>query len=288
MRDLSESTVALAAPNRKLDFGGRTLAYRMLGQGPHLVLCLRLHGTMDAWDPLFIDRLAVDFTVVLFDYSGFGYSTGAPSYAEADMARDVHDLIVGLGLDTVILGGWSLGGFAALAYAATHPERVTHVLAIATTPPGPMVKPSEPVFLEVATQASHTKEDAYLLFFEPDSPRSRALGDASLARLAARNEVFDRPTPPKRMNAALRASLDPTTPFPDTDGAYARFYRGTDIPVLALCGDHDPIFPVENWHAVNDDWPTLFIATYPDSGHGPHHQYPALAADLIASFVRNA
>jgi hypothetical protein len=36
----------------------------------------------------------------------------------------------------------------------------------------------------------------------------------------------------------------------------------TNIPVLALCGDHDLVFPVENWYALNHRWPTLFVATY--------------------------
>jgi pimeloyl-ACP methyl ester carboxylesterase len=89
------------------------------------------------------------------------------------------------------------------------------------------------------------------------------------------------------MNAAMWASNDPSTPFPDPDGTYSKFYRTTEIPVLALCGDHDLVFPVENWQALNDVWPTIFVVTYPECGHGPHHQYPHLAADMIASFVRN-
>ncbi|MGL4438579.1 MAG: alpha/beta fold hydrolase [Bosea sp. (in: a-proteobacteria)] len=282
-----ERPTALTAPNQSIEVGGRTLAYRSFGNGPHLVLCIRLRGTMDMWDPLFLDRLAENFTVTVFDYSGFGFSTGTPSYAKADMARDVNDLVEALGLGKVIIGGWSLGGFAAQVFAATHPHKVSHVLAIATMPPGLMVKPSEALFFDVATKPAYTTEDEYILFFEPASARSRALGDASIARIAARREVMDFPTPPEIMNAAMWASNDPSTPFPDPDGAYSKFYQTTGIPVLALCGDHDLVFPVENWQALNDVWPTLFVVTYPECGHGPQHQYPDMAADMIASFVRN-
>ena len=96
----------------------------------------------------------------------------------------------------------------------------------------------------------------------------------------------DRATPAEVFIASVEASADPTTPFPDPEGAYAEFFRNTDIPVLALSGDHDIIFPVENWYALNDQWPTLFVMTFPDSGHGPQHQYPVMAADVIASFVK--
>jgi pimeloyl-ACP methyl ester carboxylesterase len=288
MTEVLEKPTALTAPNQLIEVGGRTLAYRSFGTGPNLVLCLRLRGTMDNWDPLFLDCLAENFTVTVFDYSGLGYSTGTASYAKADMARDVNDLVETLGLGKVVIGGWSLGGFAAQVFAATYPEKVSHVLAIATMPPGLMVKPSEPLFFEIATKVSYTAEDEYILFFEPASAKSRALGDASLDRIAERRDVMDYPTPAETMTAAMWASNDPTTPFPDPDGAYSAFYRTTDIPVLALCGDHDLVFPVENWYALNDMWPTLFVATYPECGHGPQHQYPEMAADMITSFVRNA
>ncbi len=287
MNDVLEKSASLSAPNQLVDIGGRTLAYRSFGTGPNLVLCIRLRGTMDSWDPLFLDCLAENFTVTIFDYSGLGLSTGQPSYGKVDMARDVHDLVEALDLGKIVIGGWSLGGFAAQVFAATYPEKVSHVLAIATMPPGLMVKPPEPLFFEIATKASYSAEDEYILFFEPGSAKSRALGDASRERIAARSEVFDFATPAETMNAAMWASSDPETPFPDPDGVYSAFYRATDIPVLAMCGDHDLIFPVENWYAQSDIWPTLFVATYPESGHGPQHQYPAMAADMIATFVRN-
>lgn len=283
-----ERPTALTAANQLVETGGRTLAYRRFGSGLDLVLCMRLRGTMDSWDPLFLDCLAAQFTVTVFDYSGLGFSTGTPSYAKADMARDVDDLVTALGLGKIIIGGWSLGGFAAQVFAATHPSKVSHLLAIATMPPGLMVKPSEGLFFEVATKLEYSAADEHILFFEPASAKSRALGDASLARIAARRDVLDKLTPPETMNAAMWASNDPTTPFPDPDGRLASFFEATDIPVLALCGDHDLVFPVENWYALNDRWPTLFVATYPQCGHGPQHQYPAMAADMIASFVRHS
>ena len=100
--------------------------------------------------------------------------------------------------------------------------------------------------------------------------------------------MTDFATPAETMNAAMWASNDPATPLPDPGGIYSAFYQASDIPVLALCGDHDLVFPVENWYAINDLWPTLFVATYPECGHGPQHQYPEMAAEMIASFVKNA
>jgi nicotinamidase-related amidase len=52
-------------------------------------------------------------------------------------------------------------------------------------------------------------------------------------------------------------------------GRLAAFFEATYIPVLAACGDHHLVFPVENWYTRNDYWPTLFVATYPQCGHDP-------------------
>lgn len=285
---VSADATALTAPNQIVEVDGRNIAYRTFGTGPNLVLCVRLRGTMDMWDPLFLDELAERFTVTVFDYSGLGYSTGSPSYAKIDMAKDVNDLVEVLGFEKVIIGGWSLGGFAAMVFAAMYPEKVSHVLAIATMPPGPMVKPFEQLFFETAGKPEYSTQDEYILFFEPNSERSRRLADESLARIAARSEVKDLHTPSEVFMASVAASSDPSSPFPDPDGGYSDFFRNTDIPVLALSGDHDIIFPVENWYAVNDIWPTLFVVTFPDSGHGPQHQYPVMAAEMITSFVKHS
>ena len=86
---------ARTAPSQAIESRGRRLAYRMFGTGPTLVLALRFRGVMDSWDPAFLDALAASFTVVIFDYTGLGLSTGEPSYRRADMARDMAGSYMG-------------------------------------------------------------------------------------------------------------------------------------------------------------------------------------------------
>ncbi len=52
-------------------------------------------------------------------------------------------------------------------------------------------------------------------------------------------------------------------------------------PVLHIGGDHDIVFPVENWYALNAQLPTLQLATFPSADHGPQHRYPRQAAALV-------
>ena len=139
------------ATTRFLEIGGRKLSYRRVGTGKPLVLLNRFRGTLDTWDPLFIDSLAAEgFEVITFDYSGLGLSTGERSYDPPALVKDARELILGLGLKDVAIGGWSLGGIVAQIYLAMFSAEVSHVVLIGTTPPGLLVKPAEQLFYDTA------------------------------------------------------------------------------------------------------------------------------------------
>lgn len=287
MNALSKSHSALSAPTQYAETGGRRLAYRQFGDGPPIVLCLRFRGVMDVWDPAFLDALAQNFTVIIFDYSGLGLSTGEASYNRRRMAQDVKDLIDALALDKVIIGGWSLGGIAAQIFAALHPERVSHVVLIGTTPPGPQPFQAEPIFLPTAMKPVNTLEDEYILFFEPNSPKSRAAAAASHERIARRELERSPAIAEAVFLKLLRESHNPEATFPDDNGYAARLGSG-GLPILMISGDHDVVFPVENWYVLTRKWPSLTMLVFPQAGHGPQQQYPEQSAAAITSFVREA
>ena len=57
-----------------------TFTYRRMGLqgGVPLVLLHRFRATIDWWDPEFLDLLAADHDVIVFDNVGIGYTTGEP------------------------------------------------------------------------------------------------------------------------------------------------------------------------------------------------------------------
>lgn len=274
---------AVAAPTEWVESRGRRLAFRSVGTGTPFVLCTRFRGTLDTWDPAFLDALAArGFRVITFDYSGLGASTGPRSYDLQALAGDARDLIDALGFERVVLGGWSLGGLATQVFIAMHPERVSHAVLIGTGPPGPTVKSPEALFFETASRPVNTFEDEVILFFEPNSPASVEAARASAARIAAR--ATDRgDAVPADWAAAHIASRPPGPIFP-ADAVLAAL-KVTATPILHLGGDHDISFPVENWYALNGQLPTLRLVTFPCAGHGPQHQFPVESAAHIAAFV---
>ena len=100
--------------------------YRRLGPhgGVPLVLLHRFRGTIDWWDAEFLDYLAADHDVIVFDNVGIGYSSGEPRDSVEGFAEGAIEFIEALGLPTVDLLGWSLGGIVAQEVARRRPELV--------------------------------------------------------------------------------------------------------------------------------------------------------------------
>jgi pimeloyl-ACP methyl ester carboxylesterase len=278
-----QATPYVQAPNQFIDVGGRTLAYRSVGSGKPILLCTRFRGSMDAWDPAFIDLLvAGGMRAITFDYTGWGLSGGERTMSPLDLARDARDLLDVLDLHDAVICGWSLGGMVAQVTLAMFPQRISHCVLIATTPPGKLVKMAEQLFFDTARHPQNGPHDEVVLFFEPRSEASRAAAARSHARIAERKE--GRSPPIDAAWAAERLGSAPKNPVFPADGVL-QMLRHTTTPVLHIGGDHDIIFPVENWYALNQQLPTLQLLTFPVSGHGPHHQYPELAATYIAAFT---
>jgi pimeloyl-ACP methyl ester carboxylesterase len=268
-----------------VDVGGRRLAYRSVGEGSPLIFCVRFWGILDSWGPAFLDALSATFRVITFDNSGLGQSTGEPSYNPRPLARDAVDLANALGIVQFVVGGWSLGGQAAQVVAALHPDRVTHAILIGTTPPGKTAHGPEPVFFERALKYENDFDDETVLFFEPASDRSRAAAKASHDRIAQRTAGKSPPIP-EEVYLCLLGENTSGDLFAD-DGNYRDTLSRTRTPILVISGDHEIVFPVQNWFELNRSWGALHLMVLPGMGHGSQHEAPDLCADLIGSFVRN-
>ena len=86
-------------------------------------------GLFDAQARALADR----FRVIRYDLRGHGGSPVVPGpYGVADLADDVLRLLDSLGVDRFAYAGVSLGGAIGLQLAVTVPERVTHLVVMAS------------------------------------------------------------------------------------------------------------------------------------------------------------
>jgi hypothetical protein len=97
------------------------VGYRIFGSGPPLLLIMGYGGTMETWDPRFVDALSQNHRVVMFDNTGVGDTQALPTPLTIDaMANQTSALIETLGLKKPDVLGWSMGGMIAQALAVEH------------------------------------------------------------------------------------------------------------------------------------------------------------------------
>lgn len=274
---------AVTARTEYIETGGRKIACRIIGDGAPIICCNRFRGTLDDWDPAFLDELAKAFTVIIFDYSGVGSSTGELATEIARVAEDVKDLAAGLKLEKFILLGWSYGGLVAQTVSTHYPWLITHTVLVGTKPAGANDYATEQLFLDTASHLNNDSGDEVILFFEPASEQSRKAAALSHARIAQRQADKDIPVPESTWGRYFQGGIDYTLDKYDSRDKLGKL----KTPVLVLSGDHDIVFPVENWYALTRKMPNLYLIVLPQSGHGPQHQYPVLSAKYMIDFVRH-
>jgi pimeloyl-ACP methyl ester carboxylesterase/DNA-binding winged helix-turn-helix (wHTH) protein len=110
------------------------LAYAVAGDGPPLVRAANwmTHLGYDIESPVWkhwVRDLSLNYRFIRYDERGCGLSDwDATEFTFQDWVTDLELVVEALGLERFPLLGVSQGGAVAVAYAARHPERVSHLV----------------------------------------------------------------------------------------------------------------------------------------------------------------
>jgi len=113
---------------------GARLAYAVSGQGPPLLRTATWLGHLEyEWQNVIrrptIEALSQHFTLYRYDQRGCGLSDRAPIDISFDAwVNDLEAVVTAAGLHRFPLLGASQGCAIAIAYAARHPEKVSHLM----------------------------------------------------------------------------------------------------------------------------------------------------------------
>lgn len=274
---------AATAPTRFVQVGGDRIAYRRIGSGAPLLLTTRMRGTIDTWDPLFLDALARHRSVIVVDYPGIGHSSGSLPDDMGKAADFVDQFATAIKLERYAVLGWSWGGMVAQALLLEHPQRITHAVLVGTNPPGPIEHPIKQVFIDHALKPVNDLADEEVLFFEPRSAASRAAAAASRQRIYARPGVTEKiPAAPAVFQTYFKAGEGFRT---DATGRREKLSQAT-LPLFVICGDNDTSTVGQNWFALIGKMRNAQFLYFSETGHGPQHQYPELVADYVVDFLQ--
>ena len=274
---------ALTTETQYAYIDNKQIAYRKFGNGTPIILANRFRGTLDTWDPLFLDLLAETNTVITFDYSGIGYSEGELPLNLHLVAAEVIKIADYLNIDKFNVGGWSYGGLIAQYTTFLYPSRVLNAIVIGSNPMGKNEIPISPIFLEKALKPDYDLEDIITLFFEPKSLSSRIAAQASAERIAQRLEQSKVPATQDIFQRFFAISNQ----LAEDKDNFREAYKILQTPVLVISGDNDISFAVENWFPLLQKAPSLQHIIFPNTGHAPHYQYPELVTSYIKTFIKN-
>jgi pimeloyl-ACP methyl ester carboxylesterase len=268
---------------RYVELGDVRYAYRELSPDQlvdttPLVFLHRFRGTLDDWDPAFVDAVAEQRHVILFSDAAVGSSTGSPATTVDEKAENAAAFVRALGHDVVDVLGFSMGGFVAQALAMQEPSLVRKVVLIGTGPGGnPETDPHTDVVFDIALRAEYSFEDVrYLFFAEGRDPETQAYIDR-IGMRTDREPIVG----PETIQAMAGLIMD------FMGGKSGHYDKLPEVrqPTLIVSGDNDPFFPVKNQWLLYRELANAQLAVYPQAGHAPHLQHPDAVAAQVARFL---
>ncbi len=247
------------------------------GAGSALVLLHPFPFSSDVWNGE-LDALSKQRRVLAPNLRGFGrtiaFDAKTPPSVDA-MADDVAALLDALAIrEPVALGGLSMGGYVALAFARRHPERLRALILADTRA-------------------------------EPDDADARAKRDASIARvtkgdvtgfvddmlgkLAGETTRAERPDVTKRLRDQMTRT--PAATIADTlvalrDRPDARPQLGSiRVPTLVMVGAEDVVTPPSAAEVMTKAIAGSTLITIPGAGHISNIEAPAVFDRALEQFL---
>lgn len=215
------------------------------------------------------------FNIIAYDHRGHGESSKAADgrYDMDALYTDAAELITKLGRGPVHFAGNSMGGFVALRLAARRPDLVKSAIALGSSGDGEANKPQFAQLLaELAAHGGANLEEALSAVFFGQS----SLADPDFATVR---------TP---WIAHLRA-LDPFAA--ETGAGVVYRSRILDelthcvVPVLAVAGAEDPVYPVPHSQAIADAAPLGEIVVIDKAGHSVALEQPEAVNTALRDFL---
>lgn len=251
-------------------------AVARLSAPPPLVLlhAFPLHSGM--WAPQ-IEAFAAERRVIAPDLPGFGGSDAPDSmhrYTMAGFADLVAGLLDRLGLDRVVLGGLSMGGYVSFAFLRQHGERLAGLILADTR----AAADSSQVFERRTDQQDQVARIG-----------TAALIEVLLAGLLCdhtKAERLDLVERVRRLMANPAAGYIGGLEAMKHQGDATKDLAGISVPTLVVVGEDDAASPVDVAREMHERIPGSELAVLPQAGHLSNLEAPdgfnAAVARLLA------
>lgn len=258
----------------KARIAGSELQYEDRGRGVPLLLLHAFPLGLFMWDDQ-VAALEAQRRLVRFDARGFG---GTPADEEPltmdRIADDAAALLDHLGIETAVVAGCSMGGYAAFAMVRRHPQRI-RALVLQNT--------------RATADTEEARKNRGVLAERVLAEGAGAAADAFLPKLLGETTQRERPeraarlrerileNPPRGIANALlglgaRADSSPTL------GAVS-------VPTLVIAGEEDTLTPPSDAEAMRAGIRGSRLETVPRAGHLSNLENPEAYNRILGTFL---
>lgn len=260
--------------------GSRTIAYLDSAPGDTtLRTYVLLHAFplgANMWEPQ-MRAIPKGWRLITPDLRGFGGSTELDSTSAlsiTDYAEDVADLLGELSVEHAVIGGLSMGGYAALALVQGKPE-IIDALILADTRAG------------ADSPEARANRRNMLALVDREGPQgvARELISSLLGRttqeLNATAEATVRRLIKQQSPVAIRGAIHRMMHRPDASALLATI----GVPTLIIVGEEDTLTPAQEAQKMAEAIPGSKLVTIPAAGHLSNLEQPDAFNQALSAFL---
>lgn len=231
-------------------------------------------GHHQVWGPRFVDRLAAEYDVVLYDHRGIGASSRAEGFTLADLVSDAAAVLDWAGIADAHVLGFSMGGAIAQHLALDHPERVRSLTLVGTWADPENVWGEGVITLAGAGQAADP-ETAVWMMFEANVSRDFAAVDAHFPPFRDAAMAVKVPTPVVTQQMAAVSEHDVLARLPQVTA-----------PTLVVHGTQDAVINASAGERLAGAVPDAHLELWPGIGHHVPWEAPDRLADAVLRHLK--
>jgi 3-oxoadipate enol-lactonase len=249
--------------------GSRTIAYLDSAPGDSsLRTYVLLHAFplgANQWEPQ-MRSIPSGWRLITPDLRGFGGSTeldSPSSVAIADYADDVADLMDELSISRAVIGGLSMGGYAALALLQGKPQLIEALVLADTraTADSPEARANRRNMLALVDREGPSGV-AREMMPKLLGRTTRELNPAAEAQV---RRLIKQQSP-----VAIRGAIQRMMHRPDSTA----LLPGVSVPTLVIVGEEDELTPPDDSRRMAEAVPGAILVTIPAAGHLSNMEQP--------------
>tara|TARA_B000000460_G_scaffold41838_1_gene25871 strand:+ start:202 stop:1164 length:963 start_codon:yes stop_codon:yes gene_type:complete len=248
---------------------------------PAIILLHGSNADLHTWQP-WVDALKGRYRVIRFDQVGHGLTGPDPNndYSVANFVSDIDEVADKLGLQTFVLGGNSMGGGHAVAYALAHPDRVKGLILVDAAG-APIIKKSKGNI--GFTLARTPVINRIMNYVTPRSMIEQSLRETVSNEAIVTDAMIDRYWEllryPGNRDATRRRFSGKWNTFSPQQMAEIK------VPALVIWGEDDRLIPVEAGLWYDKYLPNSRLVVYDGIGHLPHEEAAQRSAAYVAKWL---